>query len=72
MSDGPSIIGNVTELIVPKDIHIASGDVKPDEAVVAEALAIIDAGLGSLSDRKLVSSSEVTDLLLDVRALLSN
>ena len=62
----------VTELIVPEDILIESDDVKPADAVVAEALAIIDAGLGTMSDRKLVSSSEVTDLLLDVRALLSN
>ena len=66
----------VTELIVPEDILIESDDVKPADAdadaVVADALAIIDAGLGTMSDRKLVSSSEVTDLLLDVRALLSN
>jgi len=62
----------VTELIVPEEIRIESDDVKSADAVVAEALAIIDAGLGTMSDRKLVSSSEVTDLLLDVRALLSN
>ena len=62
----------VTELIVPEEILVDTLDVKPAEAVVAEALAIIDAGLGTMSDRKLVSSSEVTDLLLDVRALLSN
>ncbi len=42
-----------------------------DPAEVAEALALIDAGLGGLTTRKLVSSDEVTDLLLDVRALLS-
>lgn len=41
-----------------------------DSAVIAEALAVIDAGLGGLTDRTLVSSDEVTDLLLDVRALL--
>lgn len=62
----------MTELIVPEDIRIEADDVKPADAVVADALAIIDAGLGTMSDRKLVSSSEVTDLLLDVRALLSN
>ncbi|MBT8240403.1 MAG: hypothetical protein KJN63_04185 [Acidimicrobiia bacterium] len=38
---------------------------------IAEALAIIDAGLGGLTARKLVSADEVTDLLLDVRAILS-
>ena len=61
----------VTELIVPEEIHVDIDDVQPADAVVAAALAIIDAGLGTMSDRKLVSSSEVTDLLLDVRALLS-
>lgn len=44
---------------------------QPDSLVIAEALAVIDAGLGGLTDRTLVSSDEVTDLLLDVRALLS-
>jgi hypothetical protein len=38
---------------------------------IAEALAIIDAGLGGLTTRRLVSSDEVTDLLLDVRSILS-
>ncbi len=36
-----------------------------------EALKLIDAGLGGLTSRRLVSSDEVTDLLLDVRALLA-
>jgi hypothetical protein len=62
----------VTELITPEEIHVEISGVQPADAVVAEALAIIDAGLGTMSDRKLVSSSEVTDLLLDVRALLAN
>lgn len=39
---------------------------------IEEALALIDAGLGVMTDRQLVSTSEVTDLLLDVRALLSS
>lgn len=38
---------------------------------VNAALEIIDAGLGVMTDRELVSTAEVTDLLLDVRALLS-
>ena len=38
---------------------------------VSAALEIIDAGLGVMTDRELVSTTEVTDLLLDVRALLS-
>ncbi len=39
---------------------------------VSAALQIIDAGLGDMTDRELVSTAEVTDLLLDVRALLSD
>ncbi len=38
---------------------------------VSAALQIIDAGLGVMTDRELVSTDEVTNLLLDVRALLS-
>lgn len=38
---------------------------------IEEALGIIDAGLGGLTERQLVSTSEVTNLLLDVRALLN-
>lgn len=36
-----------------------------------EAVAMIDERLGVLTERNLVSASEVTDLLLDVRMLLS-
>ena len=39
---------------------------------VEEALALIDKGLGGLTERQLVSASEVTDLLLDVRTALSD
>ncbi|MGQ0616463.1 MAG: hypothetical protein ACT4PW_05655 [Acidimicrobiia bacterium] len=42
-----------------------------DSAVIAEAVAIIDRGLGDLLHRELVSTDEVADLLLDVRTLLS-
>lgn len=42
----------------------------PSTDVITEALAVIDDGLGNLLHRELVSSSEVTDLLLDVRTLL--
>jgi hypothetical protein len=39
--------------------------------VVAEALAAIDRGLTDVVKRQLLSSSEVADLLLDVRAILA-
>ncbi|MGI9607604.1 MAG: hypothetical protein ACR2P0_15860 [Acidimicrobiales bacterium] len=39
---------------------------------VDEALALIDEGLGHLTSRELMSTSEVADLLLDVRVLLAS
>lgn len=39
---------------------------------IEEALALIDKGLGGLTERQLVSATEVADLLLDVRSLLSD
>jgi hypothetical protein len=40
--------------------------------VINEALAIIDAALSQMVKRELVSSGEVSDLLLDVRNLLTS
>lgn len=42
-----------------------------DEAVIQEALRLIDTGLADLLYRELVSTDEVSDLLLDVRMLLT-
>jgi len=42
-----------------------------DDTVIAEALALIDRGLGEMMHRELVSTDEVSDLLLDVRTLLT-
>jgi hypothetical protein len=42
-----------------------------DEAVINEALRLIDGGLLDLMHRELVSTDEVSDLLLDVRMLLT-
>ncbi len=41
------------------------------DAVIAEALAVIDQALGQMLRRELVSSNEVADLLLDVRSALT-
>jgi hypothetical protein len=41
------------------------------DAVITEALAVIDNALGSMLSRELVSSNEVADLLLDVRTVLT-
>ena len=42
-----------------------------DAEVINEALAIIDRGLNQFLHRELVSTAEATDLLLDVRSILS-
>ena len=42
-----------------------------DEAIIDEALRLIDSGLSDLLHRELVSTDEVADLLLDVRMLLT-
>ena len=41
------------------------------EAVISEAVSVIDKALGQMMSRELVSSDEVTDVLLDVRSLLT-
>ncbi len=42
-----------------------------EEGPIREAMELIDRGLGDISERQLVSTSEVADLLLDVRSVLS-
>ena len=42
-----------------------------DLETITEALALIDRALGGMADRELVSTTEVADLLLDVRMLLT-
>lgn len=41
------------------------------DAVLCEALEVIDAALAQMMQRELVSSGEVADVLLDVRMLLT-
>jgi hypothetical protein len=42
-----------------------------NEAVIHEALTVIDKALSQMMSRELVSTGEVTDMLLDVRSLLT-
>ncbi|MBU6328526.1 MAG: hypothetical protein KGR18_01065 [Acidobacteria bacterium] len=42
------------------------------DTTIAEALSIIDGALGEMLNRELVSTSEVADLLLDVRTILKH
>lgn len=43
-----------------------------DEAAIEEAVRLIDTGLLDLLHRELVSTDEMSDLLLDVRTLLTS
>lgn len=43
---------------------------KADDAI-REAIDLIEKGLGDISERSIVPTSEVADLLLDVRSLLA-
>lgn len=45
--------------------------VETNTAVIHEAVRIIDVALSQMMSRELVSSGEVTDVLLDLRTLLS-
>jgi len=56
----------VTQIIDP------AVDQAPREAVVAEAVSVIDEALTKMMQRELLSSGEVADILLDVRMLLTS
>lgn len=47
-------------------------NVTDNDAVINEALGVIDGALAKMMQRELVSSGEVADLLLDVRTLLTD
>ena len=42
-----------------------------NDAIITEALTVIDKALSQMMSRELVSSGEITDVLLDVRTLLT-
>ena len=45
--------------------------IETTDAVIHEALTVIDKALSQMMSRELVSSGEITDVLLDVRTLLT-
>jgi hypothetical protein len=59
--------GTMTEVL---DTEVLDTELQGD-TTIREAMDLIDQGLGGISDRNLVSTSEVADLLLDVRMVLS-
>jgi hypothetical protein len=67
-------VGIVFAMTTSEDVttRTVAADAKVlDEAAIDEALRLIDGGLSDLMHRELVSTDEVSDLLLDVRMLLT-
>lgn len=71
-------MGNLAPMTETEDVITNTGesitgaaDGKAHDAVIDEALRLIDTGLSDLLHRELVSTDEVSDLLLDVRMLLT-
>lgn len=60
------------DTLIAESAHPGTVAEGPARDVIAEALAVIDKSLGTLVRRELVSSSEITDLLLDVRSILAD
>jgi hypothetical protein len=56
--------------VVNEPMELSMTDTLEAAQVIAEALAVIDRGLSEMQHRELVSTDEVSDLLLDVRSLL--
>lgn len=53
------------------DTEVLDTELQGDDTTIRAALELIDAGLGEISERNLVSTSEMADLLLDVRMVLA-
>lgn len=53
-------------------LDLDADDATRGEAVVDEAVSVIDTALARMMQRDLVSSTEVADLLLDLRTLLTS
>jgi hypothetical protein len=58
-----------TEDVTTEMVEAGTGD--GDTAVIDEAVRLIDHGLSDLLHRELVSTDEVSNLLLDVRMILT-
>jgi hypothetical protein len=55
----------------PRAVVDVSDALGASDAVIREALSVIDLALGQIMSRELMSSGEVADVLLDVRTLLT-
>lgn len=67
----------ITEIPLAESFEAVHGEATPlevgrdAEAVIDEAIGIIDGALTTLFERELMSAGEVADLLLDMRTVLA-
>jgi hypothetical protein len=68
-----SVLDNLAAMTETEDVttQVPETDARAHEAVIDEAVRLIDGGLLDLMHRELVSTDEISDLLLDVRMLLT-
>lgn len=59
------------EITVTQTTEKPTTGTETTEFVIHEALTVIDKALSQMMSRELVSSGEITDVLLDVRTLLT-
>jgi len=62
---------NCEEITVTETTETPTTSNETTEFVIHEALTVIDKALSQMMSRELVSSGEITDVLLDVRTLLT-
>lgn len=62
--------GSAHTLSAPAGMVVLVTETEASETVISEALAVIDQALLSMQHRSLVSTDEVSNLLLDLRLLL--
>lgn len=62
----------IAPAILTTEVDVPQTEELVEIAQIAEALVLIDRGLGHMQHRELVSTDEVSDLLLDVRGLLTS
>jgi len=70
MTDSSHHTDDGTTNSTPGAVALEDRPERDADVVLASALAMVDEALGRMLQRELVSSNEVTDVLLDLRSVL--
>ena len=70
MADSSIHTDDGTTSSMPGAVALEDRPERDADVVLASALAMVDEALGRMLQRELVSSNEVTDVLLDLRSVL--